>query len=252
MSSRTAWILGGAAAVLLAGGSLYGFQTLEAFLIRDGRFAVPRPGAPPDQVLRVGGVKHASLRAIEEVFAGDYGRSIYLVPLEARREALRQVPWVRDASVARIWPNRLVVDITEREPVAFVTLSRSRFALIDADGEILPPTPDQYNLPVLTGVGPNDDTARRKEAVQRMLRVAADLGEAAMQDVSEVDVSQPANIAVVRPYRDRAVRLLLGDRNYGLRYRNFVNHFAEVDARLPGGKIIDLRLEDRITVVETE
>jgi cell division protein FtsQ len=252
MLRRRAWIVAAGAVALLAGGALYGFQSLEAFLIRDARFALGRPGAAAEESLRITGVRHASPRAIEEVFAEDRGHSIYLIPLEARREALRQVPWVRDAAIARIWPNRLLVQITEREPVAFVTLSRSRFALIDAEGEILPPTQDHYDVPVLSGIRAADDAAKRKEAVQRLLRVMEELGAEAMREISEVDVSQPANIAIIRPYQGRMVRLLLGDRGYGRRYQNFVQHFADVEARVPGAKIVDLRLEDRITVAETE
>ena len=59
-------------------------------------------------------------RAIEAVFAEDFGRSVYLIPLSERRASLRTVDWVKDASVARFWPNRVVVGVTERKPVAFV------------------------------------------------------------------------------------------------------------------------------------
>lgn len=250
--SRKSLIVGGVVMTFTAAASLYGFQVVEGALIRDARFAVARPDAAPADFLRVSGLTHTSIQAVENVFAGDFGRSLYLVPLEERLEALRQVDWVRDAAIARVWPNHLLVHISEREPVAFVTLSRSRFALIDEEGVILPPVPDQYNLPVLAGVRSGDDPGQRREAVQRFLRISRDLGPEAMEDVSEVDVSQPGNIAVTRPYDGRVLRLFLGDRNYGARYQNFVDHFAQVDVQIPGAKTVDLRLEDRITVVEVE
>ena len=46
------------------------------------------------------------------------------------------------------------------------------------------------------------------------------------------------------------VTLLLGDRNFDTRYRNFANHFSEIKEKLPGAATLDLRLEDRITVVD--
>jgi hypothetical protein len=116
--SRTRVIVGSTALVLMAGASLYAFNLTEQFLIRDKRFRVATPDGAPDQVLQVTGVTHASIRAIEAVFTHDYGQSLYLVPLDERLASIRAIDWVRDASIARIWPNRLVARIEERQPVA--------------------------------------------------------------------------------------------------------------------------------------
>ena len=44
------------------------------------------------------------------------------------------------------------------------------------------------------------------------------------------------------------VTLLLGDRNYALRYQNFCESYSEIQRQLPDAATLDLRLEDRITV----
>ena len=126
------------------------------------------------------------------MFAEDFGRSAYLIPLSDRRASLRTVDWVKDASVARFWPNRVVVGVTERKPVAFVTLgSGRRPALIDEEGVILPPAEDRFMLPVLVGrAAPPTRSPERRERVQRLLRLTKDLGDAA-RNASEVDVSDP-------------------------------------------------------------
>ena len=245
--TRTRLIAGSVAFVLVAGLSLYAFQLLEQFLIRDKRFAVS--SRESQQALRISGATHASLRTIENVFADDYGRSLYLVPLEERLTTLRAVDWVRRASIARIWPNRLSVNVTERTPVAFVTLTPSGFALIDADGVILTPTQDQFNLPVLRGVKTTDSLQDCANAVERMTRLLSELGDAG-KDIAEIDVTQPENIAISRPHQGHIVKLMLGDRNYAERYQTFLNHVSEIDQRVPGAKVLDLRLDDRITVVE--
>lgn len=236
--------------VLTATTSVYAFHVAEDFLIRDSRFAVPILAGTSEPAILIAGAAHASLETIESVFASDIGRSLYLVPMTDRLAALRQIAWVHDASIARIWPNRLMVNVMERTPVAFITLPSSRFALIDAEGIILPPAPDDFNLPVLRGIKPSEPAEVRKAAVQRMLRLSADLG-AAIKDISEIDVSKPDNLAVSRPYQGRILRLMLGDRNLAARYNNFVAHFGEIESRVPGAAVLDLRLEDRITVMES-
>jgi len=240
------------ALVLIA--ALYVFHRLEQFLIRDPRFALggaesTAPGTAADDSLLLSGAVHASHRAIQDVFEDDYGRSVYLIPIESRRTTLQTVDWVKDASVARVWPNRVVVRVVERKPVAFVALASGRVALIDEDGVILPPTRDPFTLPVLTGVRASDPLGERHERVGRLLRLLQDLGEEG-QKSSEVDVSDRDNLKVSQPWEGRVVTLLLGDRNFPLRYRNFLDHFAEIKRKLPGAATLDLRREDRITVVE--
>jgi cell division protein FtsQ len=238
-----------AAGVLLVA-SLYGFHRLEQFLIRDPRFALN--GSDNDDApasLSVSGALHASHRAIEAVFAEDSGRSVYLVPLSVRRTTLASVSWVKDAAVARLWPNRLVVKITERTPVAFITLGSGRVALIDEDGVVLPAAKDRFAVPVLSGVHAADPLSERHDRVQRLIRLTKELGDAA-QKISEVDVTDRDDVKVVEPFDGRLVTLLLGDRDFALRHQNFLNHFGEIQKKLPGASTLDLRLEDRITVVE--
>lgn len=228
--------------------SIYVFHRLEQFLIRDPRFAFTGVEGDPS-LIEVAGAAHASRAQIERVFSIDLGRSVYLLPLSERREALRTVDWVRDASIARIWPNRVIVSVHERKPVAFVTLGSARFGLIDEDGVILPPAPDRFTLPVLTGVRGSDPIEERRDRVHRMLRLTGDLGDNA-RNISEVDVSDRDNLKVTAPRDGHMMTLLLGDRDFAQRYQNFLNHYGEIKRRLPNAATLDLRLEDRITAVE--
>jgi hypothetical protein len=52
---------------------------------------------------------------------------------------------------------------------------------------------------------------------------------------------------VVAQVEQRALELIVGDRNYATRYQNFLSHYPEIRKRSPGVKTFDLRLDDRIT-----
>ena len=230
--------------------SLFAWHRLEQFLIHDPRFAVSGPeGADDASVIQIQGAQHASRRAIEGAFAEDMGQSIYLLPLEARRATLRTVDWVKDATVMRLWPNRVVVRVAERKPVAFVTLPGSRYGLIDEDGVILPPATDRFHLPVLRGVAARHPLADRRDRVQRMQRLLRALGANA-DKIAEVDVTDREDLRVTQTYGGRMVTLLLGDQNFAVRYQNFLNHYAEIRDKMPDASSLDLRMEDRITVVQ--
>jgi cell division protein FtsQ len=258
------WIAWTVAAALVLIASLYAFHRLEQFLIRDARFTFNQPGNEPGaspgagpESLGISGSTHTSARAIQAVFGEDFGRSVYLIPLSDRRASLRTVDWIKDASVARFWPNRIVVGVSERKPVAFVAfgsqsamasaLDSKSAALIDEEGVMLPPAQDRFMLPVLLGVSASDALPARRERVRRMLGLMKDLGDAS-RAVSEVDVSDPDNLKISEPFDGRIVTLLLGDRNFALRHQNFVNYYAEIRKKMPGAAVLDLRVEDRITV----
>jgi cell division protein FtsQ len=188
-----------------------------------------------------------------QVFEEDAGRSLYLFPAEERRRRLLAVDWVKDATVAKIWPNRVEVVIREREPVAFVELShpggRSRLALIDEDGVLLEqPEQSQYDLPVLQGISDQQAEAKRSVRVRIAMSMIRDLGPLAAQ-VSEIDVSDPDDLKITQSAGGNGVVLMLGRERFRPRLQNFLAHYPEIQRRLPEATTFDLRIDDRITAV---
>jgi cell division protein FtsQ len=133
----------------------------------------------------VDGITYASRWKVRRVFANDYDRSIFSIPLPERRRRLLAIDWVEDASVSRIWPDRLVVHIRERRPVAFVHL-RSGFVLIDRNGILMEqPKHARFAFPVLSGITDAESETERARRVGAKLGVFAERGAAA-QEVSGV------------------------------------------------------------------
>ena len=243
-----------AISVTLAGG-IYGSQQFQQFLMRDQRFFLP--GAADYGLespnLELAGVRYASRAQVLRVFDQDYDRSLYLFPLAERRKTLRSVRWVRDATIVRIWPNRLSVQVIERQPAAFVKLpgdNIARWALIDDEGIILdPPAKSAFRLPVLAGIRPSESAEKRGTRVRRMQRLTKELGRLA-DSVSEVDVSDLDNLKITEQVGGTAVSLMLGNRNFSSRLRNFLDHYPDIHAKMPQASTFDLRLDDRITGLE--
>jgi cell division protein FtsQ len=254
--SRVKWIAAFVALTLVLAAAWLVFHTVEQFLISDPRFLLADSdddrASADSRALEIRGATHASSRQIAQTFAGDKGKSVYLVDLNERQSTLRNLAWVKDASVSRIWPNRLLVQIWERRPVAFLMASGAKITLVDEDGVILPMVPDRFHVPLLKGVRPGDREETRRAAVQLMLRVLRSVGDqskAALDRIEQVDLSDLENVKLMEPYKGRMLTLLLGGEHYGARYRNFERHYQEISDQDPGGTTLDLRLEDRITVV---
>jgi len=227
----------------------------DEFLASSPRFVLP--GSPARHpTLEIRGVKHASAARISAVFADDFGKSIYLMPLAARRRSLLAIEWVRDATVSRRWPNGVRVDIVERAPVAFALLPAAggafETALIDADGALLnPPVGAAFDLPAVRGIRRDQPASDRRERVRLAVAMLRELQRYAAQ-VSEIDATDVENLRLIYTANGRAVRLMMGNRNFLPRLTNFLSHYDEIQRRLPTARLFDLRLDDRITASTEE
>ena len=244
--SRIRWklLLGLAALVVVSVSTAVAGYKVRDFVATDPQFVLSRDRK---DAITIQGLHHASRWKVQRVFAGDYDRSIYLVPLEERQRRLEAIDWIEAATVSRVWPDRLVIRVRERQPIAFVNLSRG-VMLIDGHGKLLePPAQSQFAFPVLGGIRDDSTDAQASEHVQTFQRVQSDMGYM-MKDVSEVDTADAENVRLVVQAGDRAVILMMGEGNFAARYQNFVKHYPEIIKRSPNARIFDLRLDDRITV----
>lgn len=244
-SSWRLWF-GIAGVCLLGVSTALAARTVARYVGRDAQFVL---SAENPNGLIFEGLVHTARPKLMRVFAPDFERSIFAVPLAERRRRLLAIDWVEDASVSRLWPDRLVVRIRERKPVAFVYF-RSGVMLIDSHGVLLePPLQVRFTFPVLRGVSEEETEAQRAVRVRAMMRLLNDLGDRA-KDASEINVSDVESIRVIAQVGGQAVELNLGDSNFGRRYRNFLSYYQEIHRRSPAVKVFDLRLDDRILAKE--
>jgi cell division protein FtsQ len=246
--------------VLLMVSAIIAWHGAEEFLIKDNRFRVAQADdfAGPSPNLIVEGIHYASASQIRHVFAPDFGRSLYLVPVQERRAQLVQIDWVEDAAVSKIWPNTLRVRVAERKPVAFVRLQpnhrdgASQLALIDKDGYILRPrVAARFTLPVITGIRESEARENRRARVRRVLGMLREIGPLAEQ-ISEVNVADPNNLVVAEHVDNGVVNLMPGDENYTDRLQNFLANYEEIKSKRPDAKTLDLRVDGAITTVGEE
>ncbi len=249
----TFWLIAG---VFLMVSTLFAWHRTEEFLIKDDRFRVAEAddfaGQSPNLVVE--GIHYASASQIRHIFAEDFGRSLYLAPVQKRRVQLLEIDWVEDASVSKVWPNTLRVRIHERVPVAFVRLSNHRdsashFALVDRDGYILRPrVAARFTLPVISGIRETESLENRRARVHRVLAMLKEIGPLAAQ-ISEINVADPNDLVVAEHVDNSVMNLMLGDENYTERLQNFLANYSEIRQKRPDATTLDLRVDGVITAV---
>ena len=202
------------------------------------------------------GNRIVSREVVLQQFVHDRNRSVLRVPLDARRSQLEQIPWVESASVQRILPNRLRVELTERTPVAFAR-NGAELALIDAHGVILDrPRGEDLHFPIVTGVSedlPRDQREKRMQTYEEFMRDIELVRGGSSDRVSEIDLSNPKDLRVVMTglasaNDAQAVTIHFGSSEFTGKYKMLVDNFSQWQANAGRVQSIDLQYSRQVVV----
>src|SRR5580700_8755563 len=177
----------------------------------------------------------------EEVLttAGVTGRaSLLFLDADAARARLMANPWIADAAVLKLYPDRLQITITER--VAFALWQKDgRLSVIAADGTVLQPfVENRYlGLPLVVGRDAERQAKDFLAVVDRYPDIRSALRASILVADRRWDLRLTNGIDVQLPESDVAAAL---DRLVGL------DHDKKLLSR--DITVVDLRLPDRVTV----
>jgi len=213
-----------------------------------------------DQI-ELGGNHYVTRATVLEKFVADKGRSVLRIPLDARRHALEELPWVERASVERILPNRVRVELVERTPVAFLRQGTG-LALIDAYGVILDrPMQGGLRFPVVTGIGENIPREEREQRMKLYVEFLKDIEmirPGAADRVSEVDLSDAKDVRAVlagvpgtgllASENQSPVLVHFGESDFVNKFRLYVENIAQWRASAGRVESVDLRYARQVVV----
>jgi cell division protein FtsQ len=119
--------------------------------------------------ITVTGQQMVSDRAIYDRLALSGTQSIWTVDTEAARRRLEMLPWIRKASLKRVFPDRLLVEITEHKPIA-VWRDGARAFAVGANGSVLGEIEAARfaRLPVIFGANAAEGAATIIDTVRRL------------------------------------------------------------------------------------
>lgn len=203
--------------------------------------------------LEVMGTEKVSRAQVMKVLSADLGRNVFFIPLAERKRQLEEIPWVESATLMRLLPDRIRVEIRERTPVAFVQIG-SRIALIDAGGvvmELPPGARGDYSFPVIVGMKENEPLSVRAARMKLYGRLVEELdsgGAGYTQQLSEVNLSDPEDVKVTVADPAGAVLLHLGSSGFLERYRTYLAHVQTWREQFKKVDSVDLRYDRQVIV----
>ena len=232
-----------ASALLLAGSLSYG-------VVRGGHIPTVVEGLADirDAVANTGGFRIAAIalsgnRQItrEEILAtaGVTGRkSLLFFDVDVARAKLKTNPWIADATVLKLYPDRLQIGITERRPFALWQIN-GKVSVVADDGTVLEPYVARRftRLPFVVGRGAHKHAKAFLALLDRYPAIREQVRAAILVAERRWNLRLKSGIDVRLPEDDVAgalARLVALDGGKKLLSRDIV--------------AVDLRLADRVTV----
>jgi cell division protein FtsQ len=224
-----------------------------------GRFLLYSPQMlllKPDQV-EVSGNRIVAREAVLQQFVRDRGHSVLNIPLDTRRAVLEEIPWVESATVHRILPNRIRVELIERAPIAFLR-NGMELAVVDVHGVILDrprgAAGDELQFPIVTGLSesvPREERAKHMQTYQEFMKNIELVRSSSSDRVSEIDLADPRDLRAVMtglaaPNDPQAVTIHFGRNDFTAKYRMVVENFAQWQASTGRVQSIDLQYSRQV------
>ncbi len=234
--------------------------------------------APVLQVsqITVSGNERLSTGEVHALLDGLRGQNIVGLGLEEWQARLLGSPWVEEATLRRVLPSSVEVEVRERQPIAIARIGNGLF-LVDAYGVVVDeygPAYADIDLPIVDGLVATKETAGGKGGSARSgasdrrgapsipdaadavdesraalaARLIAALGERPdlLRLVSQIDVSDPRD-AVVMLEGDTTL-LRLGDEEFVDRLQQYIDLGDALRERVNAIDYVDLRFQERVYV----
>lgn len=164
--------------------------------------------------------------------------SLLFFNVDAARAKLKTNPWIADATVLKLYPDRLQIGIKERRPFALWQLDR-KVSVIAADGIVLEPyVPRRFtDLPFVVGRGAQSRAKAFLAMLARYPSIKKDVRASILVAERRWDLLLKSGLKVQLPEQHprRALhRLVMLDRDKKILSRDIL--------------VVDLRLADRVAV----
>jgi len=176
--------------ILVVGGGVLGTAVVALVVLASPIVAV--------RTVQVEGATYVDARLVDAVTQSLKGNSVLTVDTATAEARLEGDPWVLDARITTYLPNRAVIEISERIPVAWFLGVDNRARVIDIDGRVLAIVdgrPTEYLW--IDGTGPNSSPgAIASDSYRAAGQLAMSIPEEMRPLVEKLGVSGPNNVTM--------------------------------------------------------
>ena len=199
----------------------------------------------------VEGAEYINEEEIINTAAIEMEANIYDIDIAQISQSLEQAYAAENFTIYRRLPNTIVIDITERKPVAL--LNTDSIVGVDENGVPLPHIGADLveSLPIITGIKSvsslADSTVKaRLTAGLSMLNNISEDAPSVYKRISEVNVTETASMGI--SLVDNGIEVIIGDKDWKRKIPALAKIINEVTRRDDSIKAVDIRFGEKIYV----
>jgi len=214
---------------------------LVAGALSMGDRILPLIDRPISKIMVRGELSPASQQLVEQLVAPYAGSSFFEADMSGLRAALEQMPWISQAEVRRVWPDRVQVSLEEQLPIA----RWGEAALLNNSGAAFTPRDrEEYrHLPLLQG------PQRAQQQVMQQYQMLSQMLRPLGFSIARLELRERGSWFVTTA---QGIELLLGRDHQVEKVQRFVAIYnkvlkdklasiASVDLRYPNGLAVAWR-----------
>jgi len=178
--------------------------------------------------------------------------NLFTVRVKDIGKRLESHPWIEGVGVRKVFPNRIMIEVQERKPIAIIQLEDLYY--IDAKGVIFARVGDgdRYNYPIVTGLN-REALDREPEETKQSITKAMELLLMAekervdpLEDISEIHLEKIFGIQCFT--KAGGVRVDMGWDDFGEKLKRVSTVWADLQKRKISAVSIDCRDPNRVVV----
>jgi cell division protein FtsQ len=232
-----------AAVALVAGGGYYGwknssFAKAAAWAHAGILSTTSSAGFKVNEVIVTGRI-HIRRDAILRKLDVKQGEPIFGVSVDGAQKSLAEISWVKEISVTRRLPDKIVIDIVERKPAALWQYQK-KISVIDAEGRVLASEDlDSFqSLPLVVGEDAPPHAAELLNLLKAEPAVEREIASAVRVGGRRWDLRLKSGLIVKLPEKDTELALSRLAKEQEER-KLFDKLITAVDLRIPDEMVIE-------------
>jgi len=179
------------------------------------------------------------------------GLKVARLSLEAFRKQVETIAWIRSAALTRIFPNRLLVQVVERTPVAYANVG-GRVSLVDSEGVLLDkPESASFDFPVITGLNWNAGSDECRTRISLYQDFMHQIGQEIIRSgwtVSEADLTDAEDLKALLVQGRETLQVHFGHEDFPEHFHRFLTILPELHKSNAPIDSVDLRYRNQVVV----
>lgn len=161
--------------------------------------------------------------------------NLFSVRLKEVVKRLESHPWIEQVRVRKVFPDKILIQVDERKPMAIVQLEELYY--VDTQGEIFSPVGDrdEYNYPYLTGLSRRaleKDPEEAKRLIAKALEFLRIVSQEKMHPLGEIsEVNMEAVFGIRCFTKAEGVEIRMGWEDYGEKLKRLSLIWADLRKR---------------------